>query len=74
MISSTKHNPKGDFGFPTAQPANEQDFKPSEEDGARLVRAFVSIRSPERRRAVLEYTVEQASIDNPLDVRESCVP
>ena len=60
MGVSTEHDSKGKFVDPTPQPASGQDPRPSPEEGMRLVRAFVSIRSPERRRAVLEYVAEQA--------------
>ena len=74
MSISTEHNLKGESAVPTAQPPNGSDFHPSPEDGARLIRAFVSIRSPEQRRAILEYVAAQARMDKPLGVRETRIP
>ena len=63
MVGSAENNLEGVFEAPTAEPADDGDFGPSVEDGVRLVRAFVSIRSPERRQAVLEYALDQAKMD-----------
>ena len=65
MSVSTEHNSKGNFVVPAPQPPSA-NFQPSAEDGARLIRAFVSIRSSERRQAVLEFVFEQARMEKPL--------
>ncbi len=62
MSVSTECTSDGELA--ATEPLNVQYVRPSPEDGAVLVRAFVSIRNPERRRAVLDYIVEQAKIDN----------
>ena len=62
MVGSAKNNLEGVFEAQTAEPADEGGFGPSV-DGVRLVRAFVCIRSPERRQAVLEYALDQAKMD-----------
>ena len=74
MSVLTEDNLTADFAVQPAQPPNRSNFQPRPEDGARLIRAFVSIRSPEQRRAVLEYVVEQARMDKPLGGPEGCVP
>jgi hypothetical protein len=63
MRVSIEHFPEGEFAVPSAHPADEPDPRPSPEDGLRLVRAFVSIRTQKRRQAVLEYVAEQAMLD-----------
>ena len=45
--------------------AEKRPFQVSPEEGVRLVRAFLSITTPERRQGVLAYVLEQAAIDNP---------
>src|SRR5208337_1205490 len=60
MVGSAENNLEGVFEAQTAEPADAGGFGPSVEDGGRLVRAFVCIRSPERRQAVLEYALDQA--------------
>jgi hypothetical protein len=63
MVVSAGHDVDGKVAAPNPRPADERDFFPSWEDGARLVRAFVSIKSPERRQAVLQYIADQARED-----------
>jgi hypothetical protein len=63
MVVSAENNLEGDWAVQSAEPEDEGGFGPSPEDGMRLVHAFVTIRSPERRQAVLEYAVEQAKLD-----------
>ncbi len=46
-----------------ARTADQPDLLPSREEGTRLVRAFIRIRSPERRQSVLEYVMGQARMD-----------
>ena len=62
MVGSAENNLEGVFEAQTAEPADEGGFGPSV-DGVRLVRAFVCIRSPGRRQAVLEYALDQAKMD-----------
>ena len=63
MVVSTDNEFEGEFTARSTQPSDEGGFMPSPNDGVRLVHAFVCIRSPERRRAVLEYIIEQAKMD-----------
>ncbi len=60
---SSENDHGGNFAGPSARPADEPDLLPNPQEGALLVRAFLSIRSPKRRQAVLEYVADQASID-----------
>ncbi len=62
-MGSTESNPEDEREAQSAESADERGFGASREDGVRLVRAFVTIRSPERRRAVMEYAAEQARLD-----------
>ena len=60
---SSENDHGGNFADSSARPADEADLLPGPQEGARLVRAFLSIRSPKRRQAVLEYVADQARID-----------
>ena len=51
-------------GSPSDLPASSARGLPKVKEGWLLMRAFLSIRSDARRRAVLQYVVEQANIDN----------
>jgi hypothetical protein len=62
MVELAENNLEGVFEAQTAKPAVEGGFGPPE-DGVRLVKAFVCIRSPERRQAVLEYALDQAKME-----------
>jgi len=53
MNGSAETNLEGVLEAQTAEPADEGGFGPGLEDGVRLVQAFVCIRSPERRQAIL---------------------
>ena len=66
MSISTRHKPKPEAAVRASQPPRASDSPPNPEDGAQLVRAFVNIRSPERRQAVLAYAIAQAGMDKSL--------
>ena len=62
---SAENNLEGVLEAQTADPADERGgLGTSLEDGLRLVEAFLCIRSPERRQAVLEYALHQARMDS----------
>ncbi len=63
MEESTDNHPESEFDSQSEGPGYDRGVGPSPEEGMRLVHAFVSIRSPERRRAVLEFAIEAAKMD-----------
>jgi len=67
------NNLEGVFQAQIAEVA-DGGFWPSPEDGVRLLEAFVCIRSPERRQAVLEYALDQAKMDFEVGVWSNCGP
>jgi len=48
---------------PSSRSATDPKSAPDTEEGFRLVRAFISIRSPERRQTVLRYVADLAKMD-----------
>lgn len=59
---SAENNLEDVFQAQIAQ-VTDGGFWPSSEDAVRLIDAFVCIRSPERREAVLKYALNQAKIE-----------
>lgn len=60
---STGHRPIVNVPVPSAVARNSPEYPASVQAGWFLVRAFLSIRSAERRQAVLNYVAEQARSD-----------
>ncbi len=63
MEESTDNQLDSGFAGQSEERGDEGGVGPSQKDGMLLVHAFVSIKSPERRKAVLEYAIEQAIVD-----------
>ncbi len=63
MEESTDNELGTGFAGQSEERGDEGGVGPSQKDGMLLVHAFVSIKSPERRKAVLEYAIEQAIVD-----------
>ncbi len=77
MVDSTENSAENNLeGVFQAQIAEVADggFWPSPEDGVRLMEAFVCVRSPERRQAVLEYALDQAKNGLEVGVWANCGP
>ncbi len=63
MEDSTDNQLESGFAGQSDGRGDEGGVGPSQKEGMLLVHAFVSIRSPRRRKAVLEYAIEQAIVD-----------